>query len=50
VDENSTKIWQQGWLKGNLWLEGDLAKAWNTHVNNLTRNNVIIGEEEDYIA
>jgi len=27
VDENSTNIWKQGWIKANLGLERDLAEA-----------------------
>jgi hypothetical protein len=50
VDENSTNIWKQGWIKANLGLERDLAEAWNTHVDNLTRNHVRIWEEGDSIA
>ena len=30
VDENSTNIQKQGWLKANLGLERDLTKAWKT--------------------
>jgi hypothetical protein len=30
VNENSTNIQKQGWLKANLGLERDLTKAWKT--------------------
>jgi hypothetical protein len=37
---------EKGWLKANLGIEGDLAEAWKTHVDNLTRIHVRIGKEE----
>jgi hypothetical protein len=51
VDAKSTNIWQQGWLKAHsLGLEGDLAEAWNTHVDNLIRSHIRIRGEGDYVA
>jgi len=44
MDKNSTNIWQQGWLKFNLRIEGYLAQAWNTHVDNLTKIHVRRGK------